>query len=125
MSFLQTLVVAIFPVDYIHLADAGLAYLGMGVLLLSSSRLVGPSRLAVGLLFATLPSFVWNASATQLTFFLLLGLTRALYYENGANLFRSSVAAAIVLTGLITLKSNLISVSLLFLFLWEVLLALA
>ncbi len=123
-SFLQALVLAVLPVDYVHLADPGLAFLGMGVLLLTIRRLKRAARLALTLVFATYPCSIINASAAVVPVFLLLALARTLYQVRSGNPIGASMAAAVLLAAIVTLKTTLISIVLLFVFSWEVLLAL-
>jgi hypothetical protein len=123
-SFLQALVLAVFPVEYIHLADPGLAFLGMGALFLTSRRLKGVLRFALVLLFASYPSAGINASAAVMPIFLLVALARILHQARSVGAIGLSLVAATLVAAILTLKSNLISVVVLFVFFWGVCLAL-
>jgi hypothetical protein len=74
-SFLQTFVLAIFPPEYLHLLDPGLAYLAMGAMLFA----MGPGPGVAAALLAldlSLPTDSTNASAIGLPTILLLASFR-------------------------------------------------
>ena len=120
-SFLQALALAVLPIEYIHLADPGLGFLVMAVLLLTTARLSGPARLALGLLFATYPCSLINASATVIPVPLMLAMVRSLYYSRPASSIRTCLVAALLLAAIMTLKTTLISIAVLAILCWEVL----
>ena len=123
-SFLHALVLAVLPIEYIHLADPGLAYLAMGVMILTMSGLTAFARLTLALLFATHPTASFNASAVAVPVVLLIAIARALVHPRAGHAIGLVVAVALPLAAVLTLKSTLIPSSILLVFLWGVILAL-
>ena len=123
-SFLQALVLAVLPFEYIHVADPGLAYLAMGVMILTMRRLSAPARLSLAVFFATYPTSAINASAIAVPVVLLVAIARLLRRPRSASLVRSSLGVALLLGALLSLKSTLIPGGVLVVFFWGCLLAL-
>jgi hypothetical protein len=122
-SFLQALVLAVLPIEYIHLADPGLAYPMMAVLILTMRRVTAPARLALALLFATYPTASQNASAVAIPVVLLVAMARVLGRVRPADPAWSGAGVALPLAALMSLKSTLIPGGVLVVFLWGVILA--
>ncbi|HWE39230.1 MAG TPA: hypothetical protein VG406_21960 [Isosphaeraceae bacterium] len=123
-SFLQALVLAVLPIEYIHLVDPGLAYLAMGVMIFSMRRLAPPTRSALAVAFATYPTQSLNASAVAMPVVLLAALARILGRPRAASPGRHAVGVALPLAALLTLKMTLIPGGVLLVVLWAILLAL-
>jgi hypothetical protein len=121
--FLQTLVLALFPIEYIRLVDPGVAYLALGVWLLGS-RLKPWTRALLGLLAAVTPTFSINASSVTMPAVLLIAVVGELERTRRGGTLRSVAAVALPLGGLLSLKSNLVPGGALLIFLWGMTLAL-
>jgi hypothetical protein len=119
-SFLQALVLAALPLEYIYLADPGLAYLAVGVMLLTTRGLSGPARLALGAFFATLPTESPNASANAVPVVLLLAIARDLGRVRGRGTARAAAGVGLLLAALLCLKSTLVPGGVLLVFFWGV-----
>jgi hypothetical protein len=125
VPFLQTLILAIFPIEYIHLADPGLAYPAIGVMLLSGwhRRLTAPARAMLAMLFASVPTASINASAVAIPVVLLLAIVRELERARSGGPIRSGACVALLLAALLTLKTTFIPAGILLVFLRGTLLA--
>ena len=123
-EFLQAMVLALLPIEYIHLADPGLAYLAMGVIFLTMRRLTGPARFMLAAIFAAHPTASINASAVAVPVVLLVAMSRVLTRDRATtDIVRSSAGVALLLAALMTLKSTLIPGSVLVVVFWGVILA--
>jgi hypothetical protein len=123
-AFVQSLVLAVLPVEYVHLADPGLAFLAMAVMVMTTRRLTGPARLALGALFAAWPTASINASAVALPVVLLTALTRLMGRPTGDRFVLAGLRLALPLSALMSLKSTMIPGGVLLVFCWGIGLAL-
>jgi hypothetical protein len=125
-AFLQTLVLAVFPLEYIHLADPGLVYPALGVMLFSGwpRRLTAPARAMLALLFASIPTVLINAGATAVPIVLLLAIVRELEHTRTGGAIRSGAGVALLLAALLTLKTTLLPIGVSLVFFRGVILAL-
>jgi hypothetical protein len=122
-SFAQAFALVLFPIEYIHLVDPGLAYLMMGVILISTRRLTPPVRCLLGCAFAAYPTASINASAVALPVVLLTALARAVSQPRAAGPLQHSVVVALLLAALLTLKMTLVPGGVVLVFFWGVILA--
>jgi hypothetical protein len=106
-SFLQTFVLAVLPVEFIHLLDPGVANLATALMLYSMTRRRVADALTV--LYLSMPTDGSNASAIALPVLLLLAMYRELSRPRGGEpLIRTVVRIALQLAAVLTLKGTLI-----------------
>jgi len=124
--FLQTLVLAVFPLEYMHLADPGLVFPAIGVMLFSGwhRRLTAPARAMLAMFFASMPTSAINASAVAVPVLLLLAIVRELEHTRTGGSIRVGAGVALLLTALLTLKTTFMPVGILMVFLRGLILAL-
>jgi hypothetical protein len=123
-AFVQSLVLAVLPVEYIHLADPGLAFLAMGILVMTARRLTAPARFVLGALFAVWPTSSTNASAVALPVVFLFALTRLMSRPTEGKFLSAGLGLALPLSALLSLKSTMIPGGVLLVFSWGVSLSL-
>jgi hypothetical protein len=125
-AFLQALILAVFPLEYIHLADPGLVYPGLAVMLFSGwpRRLTAPARAMLAMVFASIPTALINAGATAVPVVLLLAIVRELEHTRAGGPIRSGAGVALLLAALLTLKTTLLPIGILLVFFRGVILAL-
>jgi hypothetical protein len=125
-AFLQVLILAVFPLEYIHLADPGIVYPAIGVFLFSGwfRRLTAPARAILAMLFASIPTATINASAVAMPIVLLLAIVRELEHNRPGGLIRSGAGVALPLAALLTLKTTLVPAGILLVFFRGLILAL-
>jgi hypothetical protein len=106
-SFLQTFVLAVLPVEFIHVIDPGVASMAIAILLYS----MAPRRVAgaLTLLYLALPTDASNASAIALPVLLLLAIGReSSRSREGEMLWRTAARIGLPLAAVLTLKGTLI-----------------
>jgi hypothetical protein len=106
-SFLQTFVLAVLPVEFIHVLDPGVANLAIAVMFYS----MAPRRIAgaLTLLYLAVPTNAANASAIALPLLLLLAIEReASRPRDGEPIWRTSARIALPLAAVLALKGTLI-----------------
>jgi hypothetical protein len=125
-AFLQALILAVCPLEYIHLADPGLAFPAIGVMLFSGwpRRLTAPARAMLAIFFASIPTALINVGPTVVPVVLLLAIVRELEHARTGGPIRSGAGVALLLAALLTLKTTLLPIGILLVFFRGVLLAL-
>jgi hypothetical protein len=123
---LQSLILAVFPIEYIHLADPGLVYPAIAVILFSGwpGRLTAPARALLAMFFASMPTSSINTSAVAMPVVLLLAIVRELEHNRLGGPIRSGAGVALLLTALLTLKTTFVPAGILLVFFRGVILAL-
>jgi hypothetical protein len=116
--FLQSLVLAVLPLEYIHLADPGLAYAAIGVMLFSGwqGRLTAQARAMLATFFASMPTSSINVSAVGVPVVLLLAIVRELEHRRRGGPVRSGIGVALLLSAVIALKTTFIPIGVLVVF---------